>query len=66
VVVPPALPLALSIGINMSLGRLRQCEYRIFCTSPQKIIQAGLTDSIVFDKTGTLTEDTLLVDSVVP
>jgi len=65
VVVPPALPLALSIGINQSLRRLRKSA-GIYCISPQKIIQAGLIDCIVFDKTGTLTEDKLILEQVIP
>jgi len=65
VAVPPALPLALSIGINHSLKRLNNHDYNIRCTSPHKIIQGGLIDAIVFDKTGTLTEDKLNIDKII-
>ncbi|KAF2422106.1 P-type ATPase-like protein [Tothia fuscella] len=57
IVVPPALPATLTIGINFALSRLKGKQ--IFCISPQRINVAGKLDIICFDKTGTLTEDGL-------
>ncbi|KAI9841929.1 MAG: hypothetical protein M1837_000315 [Sclerophora amabilis] len=57
IVVPPALPASLSIGINFALSRLK--KKNIFCISPQRVNVAGKLDVICFDKTGTLTEDGL-------
>ena len=57
IVVPPALPATLSIGINFALSRLKQ--KRVFCISPQRINVGGKLDIICFDKTGTLTEEGL-------
>jgi len=62
VVVPPALPATLTIGINFSLKRLK--DKLMFCISPSKINMAGKLDVMCFDKTGTLTEDGLDVHGV--
>ncbi|KAI9687538.1 MAG: hypothetical protein M1822_002148 [Bathelium mastoideum] len=57
IVVPPALPATLTIGMSFALSRLKQRQ--IFCISPQRINVGGRLDVICFDKTGTLTEDGL-------
>lgn len=57
IVVPPALPATLTIGINISLARLRAKQ--IFCIAPTRVNVGGKLDVICFDKTGTLTEDGL-------
>ncbi|PLB51778.1 hypothetical protein P170DRAFT_443914 [Aspergillus steynii IBT 23096] len=57
IVVPPALPATLTIGINFALSRLK--NHKIFCISPQRVNVGGKLDVICFDKTGTLTEDGL-------
>jgi len=57
VVVPPALPVTLTIGINFALGRLRGKS--IYCISPQRVNVGGKLDLMCFDKTGTLTEEGL-------
>ncbi|KAI9037383.1 putative P-type ATPase [Aspergillus affinis] len=57
IVVPPALPATLTIGINFALSRLK--NHKIFCISPQRVNVGGKLDVVCFDKTGTLTEDGL-------
>ncbi|KAI1725904.1 e1-E2 ATPase domain-containing protein [Ditylenchus destructor] len=57
IVVPPALPAAMSIGIFAAQMRLRAKQ--IFCISPSTINTCGAINSVCFDKTGTLTEDGL-------
>ena len=57
IVIPPALPAAMSIGISFALNRLK--KQQIFCISPTRINIAGKIDLVVFDKTGTLTEEGL-------
>jgi cation-transporting P-type ATPase 13A2 len=57
IVVPPALPATLTIGINFALGRLKSKQ--IFCISPQRVNVGGKLDIMCFDKTGTLTEEGL-------
>ncbi|KAK2749170.1 hypothetical protein FQN57_006785 [Myotisia sp. PD_48] len=57
IVVPPALPATLTIGINFAISRLK--SQQIFCISPQRVNIAGKLDVVCFDKTGTLTEDGL-------
>lgn len=57
IVVPPALPATLTIGINFALSRLK--KQQIFCISPQRVNVGGKLDIVCFDKTGTLTEDGL-------
>lgn len=57
IVVPPALPATLTIGINFALSRLK--GKHIFCISPQRVNVGGKLDIMCFDKTGTLTEDGL-------
>jgi cation-transporting ATPase 13A3/4/5 len=57
IVVPPALPATLTIGINFALGRLK--SKKIFCISPQRVNVGGKLDIVCFDKTGTLTEEGL-------
>lgn len=57
IVVPPALPATLTIGINFALNRLK--SKKIFCISPQRVNVGGKLDLMCFDKTGTLTEDGL-------
>ncbi|KAJ1596290.1 hypothetical protein NDA14_003037 [Ustilago hordei] len=57
VVVPPALPATMSIGISFAINRLRKLG--IFCISPNRVIIGGKVDVFCFDKTGTLTADGL-------
>lgn len=57
--IPAGLPICMSIGILVAIGRLY--EQNIYCTSPLKINVAGRVATVVFDKTGTLTNDGLNV-----
>lgn len=57
IVVPPALPATLTIGINFAISRLKKRQ--IFCISPQRVNVGGKLDIMCFDKTGTLTEEGL-------
>ena len=55
IVVPPALPAAMTLGIVLANQRL--IPENIFCISPRTINVAGAVDCACFDKTGTITED---------
>ncbi|XP_016944123.1 LOW QUALITY PROTEIN: polyamine-transporting ATPase 13A3 [Drosophila suzukii] len=64
IVVPPALPAAMTVGRFYAQKRLKASE--IFCISPRSINVAGGINCCCFDKTGTLTEDGLDMWGVVP
>lgn len=64
IVIPPALPAAMTIGIIYAQSRLKQ--NKIFCISPRSINISGCINCVCFDKTGTLTEDDLSFNEVVP
>nr|XP_001087415.1 cation-transporting ATPase 13A2 isoform X4 [Macaca mulatta]XP_005544704.1 PREDICTED: probable cation-transporting ATPase 13A2 isoform X3 [Macaca fascicularis] len=64
VVVPPALPAAMTVCTLYAQGRLRR--QGIFCIHPLRINLGGKLQLVCFDKTGTLTEDGLDVMGVVP
>ncbi|XP_039967667.1 probable cation-transporting ATPase 13A3 isoform X2 [Bactrocera tryoni] len=64
IVVPPALPAAMTVGRFYAQKRLK--KKNIYCISPRSINVAGSIDCCCFDKTGTLTEEGLDMWGVVP
>ena len=64
IIVPPALPMAMTIGVIFAQNRLKKLD--IFCISPKIINVSGCVNCICFDKTGTLTEDQLDFEFVIP
>ncbi|CAH1772705.1 unnamed protein product [Owenia fusiformis] len=64
IVVPPALPAAMTIGIVFAQSRLK--DRLVYCISPSSINVTGSINVVCFDKTGTLTEDGLDMWGVVP
>ncbi|CEF71586.1 Cation-transporting P-type ATPase family and Cation-transporting P-type ATPase, N-terminal domain and Neurotransmitter-gated ion-channel transmembrane domain and Cation-transporting P-type ATPase, C-terminal domain and Neurotransmitter-gated ion-channel ligand-binding domain and Cation-transporting P-type ATPase, subfamily V and P-type ATPase, A domain and HAD-like domain and P-type ATPase, cytoplasmic domain N-containing protein [Strongyloides ratti] len=64
VVVPPALPAAMTIGMISAAQRLKKSK--IHCISQETINTCGMITCCCFDKTGTLTEDGLAFNGVRP
>ncbi|XP_025263819.1 probable cation-transporting ATPase 13A3 isoform X2 [Camponotus floridanus] len=64
IVIPPALPAAMTVGKLYAQARLK--HERIYCINNKVINVSGSVNCACFDKTGTLTEDGLDMWGVVP
>lgn len=62
-VVPPELPIQISVATNASIATL--AKRGIYCTEPVRIPAAGMVDTVAFDKTGTLTADEFTLSGIV-
>ncbi|XP_076242344.1 polyamine-transporting ATPase 13A3 isoform X2 [Calliopsis andreniformis] len=64
IVIPPALPAAMTVGKLYAQARLKRAQ--IYCINNRVINVSGSVNCICFDKTGTLTEDGLDMWGIVP
>ncbi|XP_063370021.1 polyamine-transporting ATPase 13A3 [Cydia amplana] len=64
IVVPPALPAAMTVGRLYAVSRLKRA--RVACLNTRAVNVSGSLDCICFDKTGTLTEDGLDMWGAIP
>ncbi|XP_049849224.1 uncharacterized protein LOC126318274 [Schistocerca gregaria] len=62
-VVPPELPMELSLAINTAM--LSLARESVFCIEPFRILYSGKADYCAFDKTGTLTCENLTMKGFV-
>ncbi|EGD77069.1 hypothetical protein PTSG_07409 [Salpingoeca rosetta] len=64
-VIPPELPLQLSLAITNALKAMNAKSIAITCTEPFRIPMAGRASVVCLDKTGTLTEDKVNLQGLV-